>query len=374
MRNYRIYLYITLSFAFFFFLIALFATPYFVRNTIIDLLDNEIASAQMETRQVATVAGEAITSKEDKSKRLLSIQKAINNTEQENVYLSVIDWSGKVVSYPDQTQIGTKSADQTIGQTSMETAISGYDLYNYVKNVQRDATLNVGENIIYMTSIPNSDLIIAAHINIKNIHQRIDQRRLLFNIGFLIVGLLALLFLLAVIRFVSSYYEEQLAVKTSKIEDSVLNLSKLNVSLENYQRNLLEIKANQEREVRDVESEPTEIQETSKKRLLTYVRNELLSIPAEDIAYIYVDNTITYVIRKDGKRSTTNDSLDQIYTSLDNKLFFRANRQIIVGIHAIEKITKFGNSALKIQTNPEPEVEIVIGKNKAASFKQWLDL
>ncbi len=375
MRNYRIYIYITLGFTLFFFIIAFITTPYFVSHNIIALLDNEISTAKVETHQVATIIGEAVITKENKSKAISSVQKALVNKDQENIYLSVIDWSGKIVSYPDPTEIGSKSYEQAAGIVTTEDLITGENLFNYIKNIENNIELNVGENIIYTLPIPNSDLIVAAHINIKNIQSQIEKHRLYYNTSFLIIGLITLLFLLAVIRFVSSYYEEQLAIKTNKIEDSVLNLSKLNTSLENHQKNLIEIRKAQERNIEKIGNETSEeIPEKSKQRLLTYVRNELLSIPTEDIAYIYVDNTITYVINKNGRRSTTNDSLDHIFTSLDSKLFFRANRQIIVSIQAIETIKKFGNSALKIQTNPESEIEIVIGKNKAASFKQWLDL
>ena len=378
MRNYKIYLYITLGTTIFFLIIAFFATPYFIKNTTITLLDSEISAAKAETTQIAVVFSEGQISKTDKEKTIQGIQEAITNTHREDVYLSLINWSGKIVSHPDLTLIGTKIPDQDNSTSSIETVLSGEDLYKLIKNSKKDISLTINDDIIYMLSIPNTDLIVTAYINRKNIQLRIKETRTLFNTGFLIIGLFTLLFVLAIIRYISSYYEEQLALKTSTIEDSVLSLSKLNTSLENYQKNILEIRETQEfnSNVSKKESadDVIETQEKSKQRLLTYVRNELLSISTDDISYIYVDNSITYVIKKDGRRSTTNDSLDQIYSSLDQGLFFRANRQIIVAIHAIEKITKFGNSALKIQTNPESEIEIIIGKNKAASFKQWLDL
>ena len=168
------------------------------------------------------------------------------------------------------------------------------------------------------------------------------------------------------------------------MEDGVLNLSKLNASLENYQKNLSDFKREREEEQKREEEQATDVvsateeekapKTTTKQRILTYVRNELLPVATEDISYIYVENTITYVVRKDGKRSTTSESLDLIYSYLDEKSFFRANRQIIVAISAIDTITKFGNSKLKIQVSPTSEIDIIIGKNKAASFKQWLDL
>ncbi|RMB62750.1 LytTR family transcriptional regulator [Dokdonia sinensis] len=375
MKNYRIYSYITLGFALFFFVISLFSTPYFVRHTIKSSLENDIAAGKQEASQMALLSGELLNKNVDKQFVIESIQKAIANTNNENVFLSVIDWSGKVVSYPDVTNIGISTSDSSNEVATMESLITPDELYEIITSKLLEGNQNIGSNIIYIKSIPNSDLIVATHINEKKIQEKIDRTRNQFNIAFLILGLLTLLFTLSIIRYLSSFYEKLLDQKTIKIEDSVLSLSKLNSSLDAYQKNLLELKKSQV-QLPEEQTQETPVQniEKSKQRLLTYVRNELVSIPTEDIAYIYVDNTITYVIRKDGKRSTTNDSLDQIFSSLDEQLFFRANRQIIVAIHAIETITKFGNSALKIQTDPESEVEIVIGKNKAASFKQWLDL
>ena len=75
-----------------------------------------------------------------------------------------------------------------------------------------------------------------------------------------------------------------------------------------------------------------------------------------------------------GKKSTTNASLDDVYTNLDSLLFFRANRQFIIGIKAIDKIIKYGNSQLKIVLQSDAEVEIIISKNKTAEFKQCLNI
>jgi len=113
--------------------------------------------------------------------------------------------------------------------------------------------------------------------------------------------------------------------------------------------------------------------DSSKIRILTYIRNELVPIDINQIAYIHTENTITYVVGSDGKKSTTNDSLDDLMSSLDASLFFRANRQFIISIESIDKIIKYGNSQLKIVVKKE-EVEIIISKNKAAEFRQWLNI
>ena len=125
---------------------------------------------------------------------------------------------------------------------------------------------------------------------------------------------------------------------------------------------------------RPFENLEDESENLSKKRILTYLRHELLSISTDDIAYIYTESTITYVICFDGKRSTSNSSLDELFANLDNTYFFRANRQFIIAISAIDKIVRYGNNQLKILINPNSELDIIISKNKAAEFKKWLNL
>jgi DNA-binding LytR/AlgR family response regulator len=111
----------------------------------------------------------------------------------------------------------------------------------------------------------------------------------------------------------------------------------------------------------------------NKKRILTYHRDELITIPIENIAFIYLEHTTTYVMSFDGKKSSTNASLDELYSSLDNVTFYRANRQVIINIKTIQKIIKYGNNQLKIIVQPNLETAIIIGKNKASEFKQWLN-
>lgn len=104
------------------------------------------------------------------------------------------------------------------------------------------------------------------------------------------------------------------------------------------------------------------------------MRNELVPVLISEIAYVYTENTITYVVNFEGKKSTSNASLDDMYSNFDSTLFFRANRQYIISISAIDKIIKYGKSQLKIVLNSKVSEEIIISKNKAAEFKQWLNM
>lgn len=375
MKNYPYYIYTAIGLLLLFVIISPIATSSLSRYQIEHNLDIHIEVAKKESKTIATMS-EGITDKTQKEKLKERIQKSITFSENEIIFNSILDWSGKYICYPDKKEIGKIAPENKALKLIDQGDLTGKYLYN---SLFKD-NISPRSEIILLTPVKNSDWIIASHINKNRVIEQAASLKKRLYASFSIITLLTLLFTLGSLRAISRYYEGQLALKNSKLEDGVLNLSKLNTSLENYQKSLSEFTADRTWKNQPLEEENLPVEENkdssknTKKRILTYVRNEILSVSTEDISHIYVDNTITYVVRKDGKRSTTGDSLDLIYSSLDERFFFRVNRQIIVAISAIETITKFGNSKLKIQVKPASEVDVIIGKNKAAAFKQWLDL
>lgn len=401
MKNYKFYLYTAVSFILFFVLVSIISIPYLLKINGSVLLESNIASGKSEMQhmhqfalinnsyikrtilQDPTIVNlqkdlniterqiDSIISKRQIDSIIPIFQNTVKNTESELLFLSVLDWQSQILCHPDRTKVRLIEKADDSDALTMENSISGIELYNAIY----DSSNTKDSKVIYIQSIPDLGLIIASNINIENFKTKINTWKTQLYFFILILGLLILLMVFGAIRVITGYYQNQLDQKNTRLEDGVLNLSKLNASLDNYQKKLneiAEIKTTTIISQEDNTSEETIIKE--KARILTYVRNELVPISTEDIAYIYVENTITYIVRKDGKRATASESLDQIYSYLNEKSFFRANRQIIVAISAIDKITKFGNSQLKIQVNPASEIDIIIGKNKASAFKQWLDL
>ena len=166
-----------------------------------------------------------------------------------------------------------------------------------------------------------------------------------------------------IVRMIGGKYEKALELKNQELQNELINLSKLNTDLADYKARL-SIEQN-------VSKENTE--DSDNKRLLTNRRNEIVPISINDISYIFTENTITYIVCKDGQKSTINESLEEINKNLDERLFFRANRKFIIELSSIDKIMKYGNSQLKILVNPESTSDIIISKNKAADFKRWLN-
>ena len=313
-------------------------------------------------KEVAELVDFQVSSGIKKDKIVSNIQQIIENSDTDTWFISIFNWSGKEVCHPDKTKVGQQVNSNENLLSSLKEKNNSDDLYDLLM----DKSNPDQSEIIHISPIKKTDLIVAANVNISGITAQMDALKGNFYLIFSIMGILVIVLSFVAVRIIGSAYEKQLELKNSTLTSEVVNLSKLNSDLVSYKEKIAETSLD-----KVITEEPLE---SEKKRILTYIRNELVPIAIKDIAYVYTENTITYVICFDGKKSTTNMSLDDMFTHLNSTLFFRANRQFIISISAIDKIIKYGNSQLKILLQSKTSDEIIISKNKAAEFKQWLNL
>ncbi len=370
MKDLRLSIYTSAIFVILYGILSVIFIPLLVKQFAITILDNTYNNIEKEALTLDYV-------NQSTEKELFPIitQKAIADTEMDNAFLSVINWTGNIVCFHDVTKIGeTLIYDKAI---DFGDAINGNVLYDYFYTYFNTLKKDDDFEIVNLRPIKDSDLILVYNLNLKEITSTITSVKQQAYFVFIILGLLILIILLTIIRIVNNYSAKILDQKIINLEYNAQSLAKLNQSISSYQERIAKREEEEKEKVAatDTVAEDAIVpEEVSKQRILTYVRNELVSTLVTDIAYIYVESTITYIIRHDGKKTTSSDSLDKIYSMLKKEFFFKANRQFIVAISAIEKITKFENSKLKIQVKPKSEIDIIIGKNKASAFKQWLDL
>lgn len=108
-------------------------------------------------------------------------------------------------------------------------------------------------------------------------------------------------------------------------------------------------------------------------RFIGKINNQLVYVKAQDIAYLQFVKGITYATTTAGQRIPLDYSLDQIERLLDKNLFFRINRQFIIQLDAIRKITTYYNSRLILQLQPAVDMDVVISRERVADFKSWLE-
>ncbi|SEK50325.1 transcriptional regulator, LytTR family [Aquimarina amphilecti] len=378
MRKDRLYFLTFISISVIFLIIASFGVKYFIKVSANQLIEIQLESSKREANEISRLSHYQISAGIDKQNVVKNIQHAIENTHNKASFICVFDWSGKEVCHPDITKVGQKvNSDQSLIK-SLSEEDSSDKLYDLLLNQRKenDSLSNTDKlsEIVYIAPVKDSDLIVAAHINLNKVSAQIRKLKTSFYTIFALMGGLIILSSFIAVRIIGSYYEKQLEQKNTDLESELLNLSKLNTDLIAYQQKVVQNTKEESLESSSSIESNTEItKESSKKRILTYIRNELVPVPITNISYIYTENTITYIVCFDGNKSTSNDSLDDMLINLDTSLFFRANRQFIISITAIAKIIKYGNSQLKILIK-DADVEIIISKNKAAEFRQWLNI
>jgi DNA-binding LytR/AlgR family response regulator len=110
-----------------------------------------------------------------------------------------------------------------------------------------------------------------------------------------------------------------------------------------------------------------------RKNFLIQAHEYFFQLSVEQIAYFLSLEKITFAVTFDKKKYPINFSLQKLTEQLDPNLFFKVNRQLIINNKAIQKIHPFFQGKLIIDAKPTHSEKIIVGKDKAAIFKRWLD-
>lgn len=108
-------------------------------------------------------------------------------------------------------------------------------------------------------------------------------------------------------------------------------------------------------------------------RFLIYGAERFWSLQVADIAYFYSENKVTFAVTKNGQEHIIDLSLNKLMEQLDPEQFFRANRQIIISIDAINHAEPYFNGKIAVSVQPPYKSQITISEEKLSSFKLWLN-
>lgn len=110
-----------------------------------------------------------------------------------------------------------------------------------------------------------------------------------------------------------------------------------------------------------------------KARFLCKLGNKIKSVPAENIAYFYSQDKMTFLVDHKEQRLPVNNTLDEIDQMLNPDHFFRINRKYITHFDAIAEIHPYFKGRLKLRLAPSIDDDIVVSTEKSPLFKAWLD-
>jgi len=111
-----------------------------------------------------------------------------------------------------------------------------------------------------------------------------------------------------------------------------------------------------------------------KERFIVNVRNQWMPVPVNNIA-CFSKEVLNYLYLFNGERYLIDYStLDEVEELLDPDKFYRANRQFIINIDAIQSVKSIENSKLLVRLKePNHKFEIDMSREKTPVFKKWMD-
>ena len=111
---------------------------------------------------------------------------------------------------------------------------------------------------------------------------------------------------------------------------------------------------------------------TKREGILVKEGNGFVQIKTRDLLYCYSEESVSFGVTS-SKRYIIDETMDQLFGSLNQEQFFRINRGQIVSKEAIEKIDTYFNHRVKLTiTNPRDQ-EFIVSRPKTSDFKQWLN-
>jgi DNA-binding LytR/AlgR family response regulator len=108
-----------------------------------------------------------------------------------------------------------------------------------------------------------------------------------------------------------------------------------------------------------------------KERLLAKKGTEFVTIPLQEVAYLFTDHKVTFLRDTSGRQFILDKPLSEWEADLVPSNFFRINRKYIASIGAIERF-KPDNGKIRVFLKPEVKEEVHVSKETAPEFRKWI--
>lgn len=104
-------------------------------------------------------------------------------------------------------------------------------------------------------------------------------------------------------------------------------------------------------------------------RVLVKIGYNLKIVQTDEVSCFFSENKIVYLQTKE-RTFPTDFTLDELQEILDEKSFFRVNRQFIINSNYIKNIHT--SPYYKVEMEFQPQEEITVSRDRVKVFKDWL--
>ncbi len=125
--------------------------------------------------------------------------------------------------------------------------------------------------------------------------------------------------------------------------------------------------------VQDIANAYQNLNKQYKNRFIVKMGDSIVSIKTEDVFHFIAEDGITLLVTIAGKRYAVDYTLDQLTELVSPDLFFRINRKVLIAINAVQKVSSYFNSRLKINSDLLEDESAIVSRERVSEFKAWLD-
>jgi len=123
---------------------------------------------------------------------------------------------------------------------------------------------------------------------------------------------------------------------------------------------------------RNSEFNNTPVQRQYQERFIIHVGAQIKLIQDCEIAYFYTENKTVYIVTFDKQKYSMDISLEGFEKIVNQKLFYRINRQFIVQLKAITKMAPASKQRIELTLEPPTSYETITSFERTPQFKRWL--
>jgi two-component system, LytTR family, response regulator LytT len=105
---------------------------------------------------------------------------------------------------------------------------------------------------------------------------------------------------------------------------------------------------------------------------LIHYKGKLIPIAEKDFAYFYIDKGLVHGCTHANQTYLMEQTVEELDRQLNDKQFFRANRQYIVNRAAIKEAEFYFNGRLLLKLSPACKDDVLISKVRVPVFKDWI--
>ena len=103
------------------------------------------------------------------------------------------------------------------------------------------------------------------------------------------------------------------------------------------------------------------------------IGKKVIFVNADHVAYAYREGDFCFIRTFDHDNHILNVNLKSLEAELCEKHFYRLNRKLLINKEAVKGFRTLSSRKIEVEVEPEYLGDRLLNKNRAASFKKWLN-